>query len=62
MREELGRQAVLSPPSRVTVMVTARGNEERRSGKTDAVHKAGTTGALVTGDASRVIKASRHLL
>lgn len=49
-----------SPPSMVTV--TARGNEEERPGTMDPVHKAGATGAARTGDASWVIKASRHLL
>lgn len=48
----LSRRAVLSPPSTVMVMVTARGNEEKRSGTDSAVHKADTTGAPGTGDAS----------
>ena len=65
-REELGRPAVFGLPSTVLVVVTVSLQKEMRRrggrGRMDAIHKAGTTGVLGMGDASRVIKASRHLL
>ena len=57
-REELSGPAVLGLPSTVPVAVTVSLQEEMRRrggrGRMDAVHKA--------GDASQVIRASRHLL
>ena len=64
-REELGGPAVSRLSSTAPVAVTASLQEEMRRGgrgRMDAIHKAGITGAPGMGDASRLIKSSRHLL